>query len=155
MITKEFAEYVRINKIIIASFLIASLLITSLIIGAVPQIPIWVLLITIPICLISIILFYLTSYSFGKQKWIICNKHKSNATFSKKKYLKYVYTSLFMLIPAFNWIVIKVIKKIEMKKINEEYITCHEEHLETRSNSIKTKHDSLEKKRIKEFNKDF
>ncbi len=48
-----------------------------------------------------------------------------------------------------------IIKKNGIKKISEEYITCHKKHPKTKSGIIKTGNDELAKERIEEFNKEF
>ncbi|CAM9137984.1 hypothetical protein [Mycoplasma todarodis] len=151
--SKTFEKFYKTQKLIINLFLLASLIITSIIIGTVPQIPLWVLMVTIPMCLVSIILFYIKSYSYMHNRWIFCHKHEEGFEFSKKKNLKYLYFGIFMLIPLFNWIPILSIKKYEEKKTTKEMISCNKEHLKTRS--LQTDEESAIEKRAKQFNEEF
>ena len=153
--TKSLGKFIKNNITIINYFLLASLFISSFIVGFVPQIPVWILLITIPICLISMILFYIKSYSYTHKKWVYCKKHKSDSKIYSKKYFKYIYLSLFLLIPLFNWITILSIIKYETKTINKEEIICKKDHLEIRSGVIKTRSKKLSEDRVEEFNKEF
>ncbi len=155
IVTKEFANFIKTNKMIINSFLFASLVITSLTIGFVPQIPLWVLLITMPTCLISMIVFYIKSYSYIHENWIYCKNHESDLNFSNKKYLKYIFLSVFMLIPGFNWIPIIAIIKYEKKKIELKSITCKKDHLKIRSGVVKTRTEEHSKNRVEEFDQEF
>ena len=152
-VSKTFGKFFKTQKLIIDLFLLTSLVVTSVIVGVVPQIPVWVLMITIPICLISMIVFYLKSYSYAHAKWKFCNKHNGGFVFSKKKNLKYIYSGIFMLIPMFNWLPILLIKKHEETKITKEMIVCDEEHPKTRSSQINPK--STTKKREEQFAEEF
>ncbi len=153
--TKSFGKFIKNNITIINYFLFLSLLISSFVIGFVTQIPPWILLITIPVCLISMILFYIKSYSFIHKKWIFCKKHSSNSNIYSKKYFKYIYLGLFLLIPLFNWIIILLIIKYESKFINKKEIICNKDHLEIRSGAIKTRTKDLPEEEIKNFNEEF
>ncbi|NQZ29368.1 MAG: hypothetical protein HRT98_03180 [Mycoplasmatales bacterium] len=151
--SKTFEKFIKTQILVVNLFLLSSLIITSIIIGAIPQIPVWVLIITIPICLISMILFYIKSYSYVHKKWIFCHKHKGGFEFSKKKNIKYVYFGFFLLIPIFNWIPILLIGRYENKKLTKKMIVCNEEHLKTKSSQLEQ--ESTIEKTSEWFNDEF
>ncbi len=148
--SKPFERFIKSQMMIINIFLFASLLITSLIIGFVPQIPVWVLLITIPVCLASWVLFYIKAYSYIHEHWAFCREHNAGYEFSKKKNLKYIYLGIFILIPGFNWITMVAIAKHEGKQLTEEKVVCGGRHLKTRSDSNKEELETKNTKRIEE-----